>query len=478
MPQNAPLVQPSIDQEAVNNYMYNTNKLAAQLDGKNAPPTPPPAPTLPKPPISATSEEKIVSGTDNIRGDQSEVKYDGQGILNTLDSVQLLSDKTRQDSMTKLADLLEKSKVLTDQDLERIDSAGQAASNQYIAPIARARESARQGTAKSTVFGGERGGFMNTQVAGQAALTQTEGDTFVGKGGELNRIKGELEANIASLEAAQAQAVQTAREAARSAIMTGKRQDLSDAQALADMAIKAADAKEAAVSKRIEVLGQLDKMKQDQITFSQGQEDRSFKKLQDMAELGVDVPAELAKDIESKYGENFVEQFLSANFDAKQAKTEQDKINAFDKISQILARIPEGTEIKIGDATYTGYKEADPNTVTYKEDDGKNISYVTLDKTTGEILHTAVGGKSKPVKTGSGSGTANTSVVDESQMVNKATGEVLGFRQRLKDGTTRLVDPMGTPLTYSPDISKVQFVNIGTQKFNTEDDNSNPFATE
>lgn len=473
MPQITPTPNkpaPFVDQEAIDNYMYNTNKMAAELDAKKASATPPP--TLPKPVVSPVSEEKIVSGTDDIRGAQQEVKYDGQDIMNKLDSVQLLTDKTREDALTNLSKLLEQSKILTDMDLQRIDSAGNAAGAMYDAPIERAKEAARQGTAKATVGGGERGGFMNTQYAGQSALTETQGGNWVGRGGELSRIKGELDSNITALESARINAIQTAREAARAAIMSGKRQDLDDAKALADMAVKAAEAKEAAVTKRIDVMAQLDTLNRERVEFSQGQEDRSMDKLQELAKLGIDVPVEFAKQIESKYGVGFVEDYLTANNLAKQTKDQKAQLEAFDKVTQILSRVPEGTTIKIGDATYKGYKEADPNTRTFSEEDNAgNVTYITIDESTGEIISKASGGKiGKAVRSGgSGGGGGNVTVSDESQMVNKKTGEVIGFRQRLKDGSVRLLGPTGAPMNYTPDMSQISFVNIGTQKFNSDD---------
>lgn len=353
-----------------------------------------PTPTIPKPMVSPTSEEKIVSGTDDIRGAEQEVKYDGQDMLGRLDSVQLLTDKTREDSMMNLSKLLEQSKILTDMDLQRIEAAGNTAGTMFNAPIERAREAARQGLAKATVGSGERGGFMNTQYAGQAALTEIEGGNFVGRGGELSRIKGELDSNITALESARINAIQTAREAARAAIMSGKRQDLDDAKTLAQMAIQAAEAKEMAVSKRIDVISQLDSLSRERVEFSQGQEDRSMKKLQELAELGTDIPAEFAKDIESRYGVGFVEDYLTATNLAKQADNEKAQLDAFDKVTQILARVPEGTSIKIGDATYKGYKESDPNTRTFSEEDASgNVTYITLDESTGEIIAKASGGR-------------------------------------------------------------------------------------
>ena len=75
--------------------------------------------------------------------------------------------------------------------------------------------------AASTIAAGERGGFMNTQFAGQAALTPINGGNFEGNGGQLNKLKSEYDSNIDSLNIQKQQAITQAKEAAKKAIQTG-----------------------------------------------------------------------------------------------------------------------------------------------------------------------------------------------------------------------------------------------------------------
>lgn len=67
------------------------------------------------------------------------------------------------------------------------------------------------------------------------------------------------------------------------------------------------------------------------------------------------------------------------------------------------------------------------------------------------------------VKDTTGGAGSSTQVASESQIFEKDTDRLLGFRQRMKDGSTRNVDSAGNPLQISLDPSKIRFVNIGTQ---------------
>lgn len=382
---------------------------------------------VPPPPVSPNPVDPIVGGSDRIREDQQVVRTDAEKILGDLDSVQRLRQTTANENLTRLQDIMERTNRLmagdfTSDEQSRIDAAEERVRQEFAPAISRAQESARQGTAKATVFGGERGGFMNTQFAGQAALTPTQGDTFVGRGGEISRIKGQLEQNIAILESEQARAVAAARDAARDAMVTGSRQSLQDALSLAEAADQAAKLREDALSQRINLLNQMEEQERARVEFAQGQGDRAFEQLSTLIEAGADVPEDLQQQIESAYGTDFIDQYRAAQEAATQAETEQDQINAMDKITQMLARVPEGQQIQIGDATYEGFKTSDPNTRTFSETDAAgNVTYITVDERTGEIISSATGGRiGKPMRSSGGGGGGSSSGANMEDLFNEA----------------------------------------------------------
>lgn len=128
------------------------------------------------------------------------------------------------DLLTKQFDMLaslSQDNGLTAEEKARVDNAANAVKAQYDALIAKAQRQAELGNADALVSAGERGGFLNTQIAGVAALTPTKGRTFVGEGGKLYEIASGYDATIAQLQAEQISAVQKAREAETEAIRTG-----------------------------------------------------------------------------------------------------------------------------------------------------------------------------------------------------------------------------------------------------------------
>jgi len=112
---------------------------------------------------------------------------------------------------------------------------------------------------------GERGGFLNSQFAGAAALVPTNGGTFAGEGGELNRIKSDYDRNIDDLKSKQVMAVNMARQAAETAIRTGKSEDLSRMMKLKDQAMQMSQLVNDANAKKIETINNYEKSKQTRI---------------------------------------------------------------------------------------------------------------------------------------------------------------------------------------------------------------------
>lgn len=176
----------------------------------------------------------VDQGTDNLRGNLSGLDFLGQ------ETQKLLEEKASSpDLSASLATLTAQRNAInsySQQDLSAIEEAGRAAGLEYDPLITEAEKAKRFGMPKATVAAGERGGFMNTQFSGAAALVPTEGGSWVGAGGELERIKSVYDDNISKLQANKQQAIAQAKIAARQAIRTGKQDDFNTAKSLYELA--------------------------------------------------------------------------------------------------------------------------------------------------------------------------------------------------------------------------------------------------
>ena len=418
-------------------------------------------------PESPTGDSDVTQGTDNIREEEEEVKTTASEILERFDQQTRASTNELK---SELQDLKERSKnigELTEAEKARIEQAGEAAAQQFEAPIARATESARQGTADALVRGGQRGGFMSTQIAGAAAVSPTKGDTFAGRGGEVSKVKGQLEANIAELESAQRQARQNAEQALRTSILTGKRADLDTAVDLLNESQEINEMRNSRIKQLQDMLKTEQEIQQadvefgqEQTEFEQGQADRALEEVNTILNQGGEVPPELQQEVESRFGEGFIED-MKATIEAEEAAAgQEDALERANTVSQILNRIPEGQQIQIGDAVYEGIADSDPNTRTFKEEDAAgNVTFVTVDEETGEIVKTASGGRIGSGRASSG-GDDSTPSDEEAQSVgeqfglqgdieqepvfeNKPGGALIGFR---------LSDDFGNAVTLGPNL--------------------------
>lgn len=236
-------------------------------------------PEIDIPSVSSTAADGVVGGTEELRGAETENKFDANSALKDIFDQQDKVFASFQEQSAEIAQLAEESRKLTAFDLNKIEQAGEAAGLEFDPLIAEARESKRQGLAKATVGAGERGGFMNTQFAGQAALTQTEGGDFVGAGGVLSQVKGKLEANIQKLQVAKIQANTAARAAAEKAIRTGKKEDLAIAQGIFKDAQDLFKIQNDLVTKRVDLIAKQEERAQARTEFKQEQEDRTVEGL-------------------------------------------------------------------------------------------------------------------------------------------------------------------------------------------------------
>ena len=206
------------------------------------PTTPTGATTTPTPFIPNQTKQPTVNAADLMAG---RVDANGNPIAQTTSSIDepaqdpALSGLQKQfDTLTKLAS----DPNLSADEQARVDAAANAVKAQYDVLIAKAQRQAELGKADALVTAGERGGFLNTQLAGTAALTPTVGRNFVGEGGKLYEISSGYDATIAQLQAEQINAIQQAREAETQAIRTGRQDKWKQAMdlynAAADMVTK------------------------------------------------------------------------------------------------------------------------------------------------------------------------------------------------------------------------------------------------
>lgn len=355
-------------------------------------PTTPTTPTAPSSPAIVGETEQISQGTEGIRDDRKLVKAEADDALAGLDAVQGLAQTDLRGRLADLDKLVEESRTLSETDLTDIERAGTTAGAAFDPLIAEARESKRQGLAKAVVGTGERGGFESTQFAGQAALTPIEEGTFVGAGGELSKIKGQLDLNIQKLQVAKQQAIESARAAASMAKRTGKREDAALAANLLDKARQVFDAEQNAVERRIDIAGKLQDMRQAAVSFNQDVQDRTLSDIEKLVAVGGDIPDELRGQVEEVMGEGFVDKFASASKAASEAQNEQDEVAAAKEVIDILAKLPEGRTITLKGTVYEGVKSVNPQTQIFKSLDasGQEV-FITLDKRTGDIIGTAQG---------------------------------------------------------------------------------------
>ncbi len=232
----------------------------------------------------------VVGGSQGIRDDRNVVKADANEALAGIDEFdeankefmedfldKRLFSETEQGKQTQedIDELARNLGILSPSQQADVASAGAEAEARFAPLIREAEEAKRLGLPKAKIGAGERGGFLNTQFAGIAALVPTQGEDFFGAGGELERIKSVFDNNVSNLQAQAQSAILVARRAAKQSIRTGKREDL-------DLMIKARDASQqaskdaiTAAQQRIEAIQVATDASRKQITFAQAQEDRN-----------------------------------------------------------------------------------------------------------------------------------------------------------------------------------------------------------
>ena len=359
--------------------------------------------------LTGNSSANISQGSDNIRNNINTTKSDASNLYSDITDTEA---STTIDSLKASLGLQDVNGVLSDAEQQRIDQAGISAGREFDPIIADATESKRAGMPKSLIRGGEKGGLMSTQIAGAAALDQTVGNTWVGAGGELENIQSAYDKNITDLQAKKQQAITLAKQKAEEAIRTGRKSSNDQAVQLFSLAQEANKQSLDLIAKREEILSNRTKNIQDKNKYN-------LDFLNTLSKAGQPLSATQRTDIDTIFGSGFADKYyMTIN--------EEDAVKKATDIIDLLAKVPIGKEIKIGDETYSGIKD-DGETQIFSETDAQgNVTFLTLNKKTGEVIGKASGGKvGKPQSSSNGNGPTNDT---------KFWTEVDGARNELQQG--------------------------------------------
>ena len=330
--------------------------------------------------LSPYSSENVVSDSSEVRTDINDINnkvggLDTGGTNPNFDVTTGLTDKEKQ-AWSEYENL---NTTLTSEDLANIEAEAVNAGRAYDPMISKAQEDFRKGMPKATISAGERGGFMSTQMAGESALSQTEGGDWKGRGGELKNIENIYDANIQNLQVAKQRAIEEARAAAKQAKLTGKKEDIKLAREKIEFYQNAnAKALELANGK-VTAISNYDKL-------VQGRKTANLQQIADLSAAGLGITPEITQAIDSVYGTGYAQKYYELNQKASAAQTEEDAIALQNDLFTLLNKVPVGKEVKIGNATYKGLGE-DANTQIFSESDSSGTTYVTLNKQTGEIIN-------------------------------------------------------------------------------------------
>lgn len=294
-----------------------------------------------------------------------------------------------------------------------IDAAGRAAGAAYDPIIAEAKEEKKQGMAKGLIAGGQSGGFLNSQIAGVAAFTPTQGGTFVGEGGSLYRLQDRYIGAIANLESKKLAAIQDAMVQRTKAIRTGKGEDLDRMKQAFDMAMQIDREKREVAQEGLDKLIKLQQLKK----YEREDDMETFKSI---SEAGIDVDPEYFQDLDAKYKrpQGTYQALWDVQQDVRRDKALGDQIERQAKMTQNAERI-------IGIADKMGINTpvyVDGSVYTYQGKKAENVESGTQVDSTGRMTYWEFNKDNKTTKT-----------VD------------MGFIGAMKDGWQRLTDDRGNP---------------------------------
>lgn len=276
---------------------------------------------------------------------------------------------------------------LTPEEQQSVFAAGEQARLQYQPLIDEARQEKKQGMAKGLIAAGQAGGFMNTQVAGVGALSQTEGGTFVGAGGSLSRLQDSYSAAIGRLESAQQMAINQAMQQRELAIKTGKQENLAAMEKAFQMAQSISQEKRQIAQEGLDRLLKLQQVKK----YERETAMETFKAL---SEAGVDVDDEYFEDLDiaqnaprGTYRALWdVQQDINAAKSIESAQERQTKaLEHADKIIGIADKLGVNVPIMIAgnEYRYQGQDLSGMKSGTEKDSNGR-VTYWQINPRTGQ----------------------------------------------------------------------------------------------
>lgn len=348
--------------------------------------------------LDSYSNNKISQGSEGVRGDMNTMINNATNLSTDLNAN--FAETTAADLKSMLEGLAPKT---AETDIQKAEAAAAKAEEAKWAPlISEAQRQKEKGFAQATISVGERGGFMSSQMAGTAALVPTVGQDFSGAGGKLNEIESDYDNNISNLKAKSLQAIQAAKDQARAAIEGNDSKAYERAVELYKLAQDANSQAVELATKKVKLVSTYKEMEQARINFNTDSLDR-------IASVGGSVPDQLKAEADGLYGEGWTDLYVQAVQKSAAAQDEASQLEAMKDIVDVLKSYPAGKTIPIGGDVYETIGSSS-DTQTFKEEDrAGNITFVTVDKRSGEVINKASGGKiGKGVSSsGGGGGSSN-----------------------------------------------------------------------
>lgn len=189
-----------------------------------APPTTPATPVTPQNAVSGVgptvSASALMAGTVDANGNPI-ASAPGSNISSSPTDLENAKQKAMDDAALQLQNAEQNN--FTQAEKDRITQAATAAGAQYDALIADAKKKAGMGEASALVTAGQQGGLINSQFSGNAAFDPKSASEnfFFGRGGALEGIRSNYDADIQNLESQKNAAIQNATMAEQEAVRTG-----------------------------------------------------------------------------------------------------------------------------------------------------------------------------------------------------------------------------------------------------------------
>jgi hypothetical protein len=196
------------------------------------------------------------------------------------------------------------------------------------------------------------------------------------------------------------QAIQAAKDQARAAIEGNDSKAYERAIELYKLAQDANSQAIELATKKVNLVSTYKEMEQARINFNADSLDK-------IASVGGSVPDQMKAEADSLYGEGWTDLYVQAVQKSAVAQDEASQLEAMKDIVDVLKSYPAGKTISIGGNTYETIGSSS-DTQTFKEEDRSgNITFVTVDKRSGEIVGQASGGKIGKGVSSSGGGASN-----------------------------------------------------------------------